>query len=155
MASARLPWWFIFSSLAITSLAISFASSKFPLSISSFISASSSVFTSLKLLTKFNGFCISCAMPAVSSPRLAIFSDCISCACAAVRFFKVCSTFCFSLSSRILALCFWRVKKANPAAINIKNTMISINFFCLSLFSCITAAFSFSVIFFFSSKSIL
>ena len=40
-----------------------------------FISSINSVFTSEKLFTKFKGFCISWAMPAVSSPREAIFSD--------------------------------------------------------------------------------
>ena len=39
------------------------------------ISTNKSLLTSEKLLMKFKGFCISCAMPAVSSPREAIFSD--------------------------------------------------------------------------------
>ena len=38
-----------------------------------FISSINSLFTSEKLLTKFNGFCISCAMPAVSSPKRSHF----------------------------------------------------------------------------------
>ena len=50
-----------------------------PVANSPFISSSNSLLTSEKLFTKFNGFCISCAMPAVSSPSEAIFSDCINC----------------------------------------------------------------------------
>jgi hypothetical protein len=40
------------------------------------------VLNSEKLFTKFKGFCISWAIPAVSSPSDAIFSDWISNACA-------------------------------------------------------------------------
>src|SRR3954466_14145204 len=55
------------------SVKICLVSDRFPLSISFDASSINSLFTSEKLLTKFNGFCISCAMPAVSSPREAIF----------------------------------------------------------------------------------
>ena len=85
IASARLPWWFIFSSLVFKSVIISssvFAYlSSVGLNVHAFSSSNISLFTSEKLFTKFKGFCISCAMPAVSSPRLAIFSDWISCDC--------------------------------------------------------------------------
>ncbi len=55
------------------------ASSLSPLASSTSISSISSIFTSEKLFTKFSGFCISWATPAVSSPNEAIFSDCINC----------------------------------------------------------------------------
>ena len=50
----------------------------------SFSSSSSSTERAAKLLTKFSGFLISCAMPAVSWPSEAIFSDWTRLACAAL-----------------------------------------------------------------------
>ena len=47
---------FVISRFFFRSCAISLASSRFPFSISAFISSTSSVLTSLKLFTKFNGF---------------------------------------------------------------------------------------------------
>ena len=63
--------------------------------ISSFISSINSLFTSEKLLTKFNGFCISWAMPAVSSPSEAIFSDWMSWDWVDFKFSKCFSTLSF------------------------------------------------------------
>ena len=54
-----------------------------------FNSPINSVLTSEKLFTKFSGFCISCAIPAVSSPNEAIFSDCISCFCVSLSSISV------------------------------------------------------------------
>ena len=79
--------------------AIAFTSSILPCSISCFISSINSVFTSEKLLTKFKGFCISCAIPAVSSPSDANFSDCISRACVEVSSVNACSRASFWLVS--------------------------------------------------------
>src|SRR5688572_29089479 len=62
----------------------------------SFNSFNNSTLNSEKLFTKFNGFCISCAMPAVSSPNDAIFSDWINCDCVDLSSVKVVSTFSFS-----------------------------------------------------------
>ena len=78
----------------------------FRLSISVFNSPINSLFTSEKLFTKFNGFCISCAMPAVSSPSEAIFSDWMSWAWVDFNSDKVLSTFSFCCCNKTFAFCF-------------------------------------------------
>ena len=80
----------IFSLFCFISFAIAFYFILYFLIYSSFISSINSLFTSEKLFTKFNGFCISWAMPAVSSPRMAIFSDWMSWDWVDFKFFSTC-----------------------------------------------------------------
>jgi hypothetical protein len=87
-----------FARFPITSFAIDLASSRFPLSASSFSSASNSLFTSEKLFTKLSGFCISWAMPAVSWPRLAIFSEWMSWDWVDLRFSWATSSLWYAVS---------------------------------------------------------
>ena len=85
MLSARLPCWTIFSRLPFSvavrssiSARRSAATASLSGATAAFSSSSRSLDSSEKLLTKLSGFLISCAMPAVSWPSEAIFSDCTS-----------------------------------------------------------------------------
>ena len=81
MLSARLPCSAILSRLPVSistvssiSARVSSSSVAMPGAALSFSSSSSSIESPAKLLTKFSGFLISCAIPAVSWPSAAIFS---------------------------------------------------------------------------------
>ena len=74
IALARLPCWTTLSRLPCSVSAISLISprsllSRWTLPSASRNSSMSSTLTAEKLLTKFSGFLISCAMPAVSCPE--------------------------------------------------------------------------------------